>query len=80
MDIKTGTIIALALTGYGYISQDSKKDTLFFHAKDVANGRFDYLRIGEKVEYVEVRTAKGRSAKNIILARRKDKFIKIKYI
>lgn len=80
MKIKTGTIDAISKNGYGYIKQDDKGINLYFHAKDIVNGKFDYLRVGERVQYIEREGARGYLAKSVEITRRQGKYKKIIYI
>lgn len=80
MNIKTGVIIALSSNGHGYIKQDDGSVNLYFHAKDITNGSFDYLRVGEIVQYIEREGARGYMAKSIVIIKRQDKYKKITYI
>lgn len=80
MNIKTGVIKALSDNGHGYIKQDDGSVNLYFHAKDITNGNFDYLKVGEKVQYIEREGARGYIAKSIVITRRQGKYRKITYI
>ena len=66
MESKHGTIVTMKKEkGYGFIKSDEdehSKDNLFFHATDVLSPVFKELKIGDRVEYLEKETEKGKSA------------------
>ena len=49
--------------GFGFIAGDGKE--LFFHHSAVADGSFETLREGDKVEYTEGQGPKGPRAENV---------------
>lgn len=59
-----GTIKRLTEKGFGFISNDSGTD-LFFHMSALEGIRFEELREGQKVSYVESRGPKGPRAENV---------------
>jgi CspA family cold shock protein len=59
-----GTIKKLvADKGFGFIQTDG--DDVFFHCSVVAEGAFDQLREGQKVEFTIGRGPKGPRAENV---------------
>jgi len=59
-----GTIKRLTEKGFGFISNESGTD-LFFHMSALDGVRFEELREGQKVSYVESRGPKGPRAENV---------------
>jgi len=59
-----GTIKRLTDKGFGFIENGSGTD-LFFHMSAVEGMRFEELRTGQKVSYVEGRGPKGARAENV---------------
>lgn len=59
-----GTIKRLTDKGFGFISTGSGND-FFFHMSAVEGVRFEELREGQKVSFVEGRGPKGPRAENV---------------
>jgi CspA family cold shock protein len=59
-----GTIKRLTDRGFGFIATASGPD-IFFHMSSLAEGRFEDLREGQKVSFVEGRGPKGPRAENV---------------
>ena len=59
-----GTIKKLTDKGYGFIRTE-KSDSLFFHASALEGVRYEDLREGDKVSFVEGRSEKGDRAENV---------------
>ena len=59
-----GTIKRLTDKGFGFISNESGSD-LFFHMSSLDGVRFEELREGQKVSFVEGRGPKGPRAENV---------------
>jgi cold shock protein len=59
-----GTIKRLTDKGFGFISNASGTD-LFFHMSAVEGVRYEDLREGQKVQFVESRGPKGPRAENV---------------
>ncbi len=58
-----GTIKKLTDKGFGFIEGD--RGDIFFHHSAVADGSFDNLQEGQKVEYTEGSGPKGPRAENV---------------
>ena len=58
-----GTIKKLTDKGFGFI--EGERGDIFFHHSNLAEGQFDSLREGQKVEYSEGRGPKGPRAENV---------------
>ncbi len=71
METNQGTIVTMKKEkGYGFIKPDgaeSNKDHLFFHASDVLSPEYQTLQIGERVEYLEKVSKKGKSAYDLVI-------------
>ncbi|WP_425396156.1 cold-shock protein [Aeoliella sp.] len=59
-----GTIKRLTDKGFGFIDTGTSKD-LFFHSSNVEEVRFDELREGQQVTYVEGMGPKGPRAEQV---------------
>lgn len=59
-----GTIKRLMDKGFGFIDTGTNKD-MFFHSSNVEGCRFDDLREGQQVTYVEGMGPKGPRAENV---------------
>ena len=59
-----GTIKRLTDKGFGFIST-GKGDDMFFHMSNLDGVRFEDLREGQKVSYVEGRGPKGPRAEQV---------------
>ena len=62
MESKKGIIVVIqAMRGFGFIrGEDEEK--IFFHASGVINPEFEELKEGNRVEYLEEVTSKGKKA------------------
>ena len=58
-----GTIKKLMDKGFGFI--EGEHGDIFFHHSAVADGNFDGLQEGQRVEYEEGRGPKGPCAENV---------------
>jgi len=57
----TGTVVRIIRDrGFGFIRPEPEGEDIFFHASAVADGRFDALEEGVRVEFEQVRDARGR--------------------
>ena len=69
METKYGTIEVIKKNkGYGFIKPDdaqSREDNIFFHANDVLSSSYAELKNGERVEYLEKETSKGKAAYDV---------------
>ncbi len=61
-----GTIKRLTEKGFGFIDIGGDKD-LFFHMSNLEDVRYDELREGQRVSFVEGRGPKGPRAENVKL-------------
>lgn len=61
--LKTGIVTFLSDKGYGFITEDSTKDNIFFHENNCAHP----VKKGNKVSFDKERSPKGFSAVNIQL-------------
>ncbi|KFE97426.1 cold-shock protein [Chryseobacterium formosense] len=59
--VKTGIITFLSEKGYGFITEDSSKENVFFHT----NNATEVLKKGNKVSYEKEKSPKGFSAIDI---------------
>jgi len=59
--VKTGIITFLSDKGYGFITEDSSKENVFFHT----NNATEVLKKGNKVSYEKEKSPKGFSAIDI---------------
>lgn len=59
-----GTIKRLTDKGFGFIDAGGSKD-LFFHSSKVKDARFDDLREGQRVTFVEADGPKGPCAEEV---------------
>ena len=59
-----GTIKKLTQKGFGFIQMSSGKE-LFFHSSSVEGERFENLREGQKVSFVEGQGPKGPRAEQV---------------
>lgn len=59
--VKTGIITFLSEKGYGFITEDSSKENVFFHT----NNTTEVLKKGNKVSYEKEKSPKGFSAIDI---------------
>lgn len=59
-----GKIRRLTDKGYGFIETGSPKD-MFFHSSSVEGVRFDELKEGQSVSYIEGTSPKGPRAENV---------------
>ena len=59
-----GTIKRLTDKGFGFISNESGNE-FFFHMSAVEGVRYEDLREGQKVSFIEGRGAKGPRAENV---------------
>ena len=59
-----GTIKRLTDKGFGFIDTGTNQD-MFFHSSNVEQVRFDELREGQKVSYVEGHGPKGPRAEQV---------------
>ena len=59
-----GTIKRLTEMGFGFIAT-GKGDVIFFHMSNLDGVRFEELREGQKVSYVEGRGPKGPRAEQV---------------
>jgi len=59
--VKTGIITFLSEKGYGFITEDSTKENVFFHT----NNATEPLKKGNKVSYEKEKSPKGFSAVDI---------------
>lgn len=70
METKYGTIVTMKKEkGYGFIKPDDgkySKDNLFFHARDVLSPEYQGLNLGDRVEYIEKETNKGKIAYGVV--------------
>lgn len=80
MERKSGIIKTLSKSGYGHIRQDTNERDLYFHACDLMNGSFSYLKPGVRVNYLDVQTAKGRNAKCVVISNRPNNNRKLNFI
>ncbi len=55
-----GTISHINARGFGFIQPDNSERAVFFHASDVAGGRYDDLQVGQHVDYIQETGASGR--------------------
>lgn len=55
-----GTISHINARGFGFIQPHNSGRTVFFHASDVAGGRYDELEVEQHVDYIEETDATGR--------------------
>ncbi len=55
--------------GFGFIRTEPEGEEIFFHATAVADGRFDTLQEGQRVQFDRVRDPRGRGmrAENVRL-------------
>ena len=58
-----GTIKKLMDKGFGFI--EGERGDIFFHHSALAEGNFDSLQEGQRVEYEEGRGPKGPCAENV---------------
>ncbi|NLZ80395.1 MAG: cold shock domain-containing protein [Clostridiales bacterium] len=67
MKTKKGIIVTIqALRGFGFIrGEDEQK--IFFHASGVINPEFEELKEGNRVEYLEEDSKKGKRAIGIVV-------------
>jgi cold shock protein len=63
VDVSQGTIKKVTEKGFGFI--EGERGDIFFHSSAVADGGFDTLREGQRVEYSEGRGPKGPCAENV---------------
>ncbi len=59
--VKTGIVTFLSDKGYGFITENSSKDNIFFHENNCAHA----VKKGNKVSFEKERSPKGFSAVNI---------------
>lgn len=59
--LKTGIVTFLSEKGYGFITENSSKDNIFFHENNCAHA----VKKGNKVSFEKERSPKGYSAVNI---------------
>lgn len=72
MEKKYGTVASLKTRdGYGFIKPDSERkyiDNIFFHISGLVHPQcIEELKIGDRVEYCEVETFKGKKAVDIVV-------------
>lgn len=63
--LKTGIITFLSEKGYGFITEDSSKENVFFHSNNCTHE----VKKGNKVSFDKERSAKGYSAVNVQLVK-----------
>jgi CspA family cold shock protein len=61
--VSEGTIKKLTDKGFGFI--EGERGDIFFHHSALAEGDFDSLQEGQKVEYTEGRGPKGPRAEDV---------------
>lgn len=68
---KEGTVVYInTAKGYGFISpteNQDRKDNLFFHITNILNMSIDKIRYGNKVEFFERETEKGKEAYEVVV-------------
>lgn len=60
-------IVKKLLNGFGFIRTEGQRKDCFFHASQLQNIKFPELREGDKVEFDEEESPKGKVAMNILL-------------
>ena len=69
IETKTGIIVMLKKSkGYGFIRPEDGVQNIFFHASGVLSPKFEELKNGERVEYLEAETPKGKKAIDVVVA------------
>ena len=64
----SGKIIHLTEKGFGFIQSDEYPENLFFHARELKNGRIEELQNGDAVEFEEaIQGEKGMAARKITI-------------
>lgn len=66
MDTNTGIIVTMQKDkGFGFIKPDNLGVNLFFHASNVLSPKYEELKIGERVEYIENEGSRGKYAADV---------------
>ncbi len=61
--MQEGTIArVISDKGFGFIKRSGQEKDLFFHSKEVENGKFDELHEGDKVSFEVADSPKGPNA------------------
>lgn len=63
----TGTIKVIKEKGFGFIVPDDGSQDVYFHVSQIRNTKFNFLNMGDKVEYTPLMTERGVSAQDVMV-------------